>query len=74
LEETRVKSKAMVSIGDRPILWHILKYYEHYGLDEFVIALGYQGNSIRQFFAQLGERRCAKQDGPCTVLYPRAEP
>ena len=40
-EETRVKSKAMVRIGDRPILWHLLKYYEHYGHTRFVVALGH---------------------------------
>ena len=56
-EETRVKSKAMVRIGDQPILWHLLKYYERYGYHEFVIALGYQADSIRQYFAQLGQRR-----------------
>ena len=53
-EETRVKSKAMVRIGDRPILWHLLKYYEQFGFREFVVALGYQADSIRQYFAQLG--------------------
>jgi glucose-1-phosphate cytidylyltransferase len=37
-EETRVKSKAMVPIGDQPILWHLLKYYEHFGFKHFVIA------------------------------------
>jgi glucose-1-phosphate cytidylyltransferase len=74
LEETRVKSKAMVLIGGRPILWHLLKYYEHYGFGEFVIALGYQAESIRQYFAQLGERRPAQSAGPSTVVFPRAEP
>jgi glucose-1-phosphate cytidylyltransferase len=73
-EETRVKSKAMVAIGGRPILWHLLKYYEHYGFDEFVIALGYQADSIRQYFAELGERRPALSEGPCTTVFPSAEP
>lgn len=73
-EETRVKSKAMVLIGDRPILWHLLKYYEHYGFAEFVVALGHQAESIRRYFAQLGERRPAQVLGPCTVVYPGAEP
>jgi glucose-1-phosphate cytidylyltransferase len=73
-EETRVKSKAMVAIGDRPILWHLLKYYEHYGFGEFVIALGHQAGSIRQYFAELGERRPARVEGPCTEVYPSAEP
>jgi len=74
VEETRAKSKAMVTIGERPILWHLLKYYEHYGFGEFVVALGYRGDSIRQYFAQLGQRRPTKHEGPCTMVYPGAEP
>ena len=73
-EETRVKSKAMVLIGGRPILWHLLKYYEHYGFGEFVVALGHQAESIRQYFFELGERREAQSEGPCTVVYPSTEP
>jgi glucose-1-phosphate cytidylyltransferase len=73
-EETRVKSKAMVLIGGRPILWHLLKYYEHYGFGEFVIALGHQADSIRQYFAELGERRPAQREGPSTLVFPSAEP
>lgn len=73
-EETRVKSKAMVRIGGRPILWHLLKYYEHYGLNEFVIALGHQAGSIRAWFEELGQRRPGTSEGPCTVVYPGAEP
>ena len=73
-EETRVKSKAMVAIGDRPILWHLLKYYEHYGFAEFVIALGHQAQSIRSWFEQLGARRPPLVDGPCTIVFPSAEP
>jgi glucose-1-phosphate cytidylyltransferase len=73
-EETRVKSKAMVTIGDRPILWHLLKYYEHYGFGEFVIALGHQADSIRNYFEQLGARRPPLTDGPCTAVFPSAEP
>ena len=42
-EETQVKPKPMVEIGGQPILWHIMKHYSHYGLNEFVIALGYMG-------------------------------
>lgn len=52
LEETRVKSKAMVQIGGRPILWHLLQYYRAFGHDEFVVALGYQADSIRSWFAE----------------------
>jgi glucose-1-phosphate cytidylyltransferase len=49
-EETEVKPKPMVEIGGRPILWHILKHYAQYGFKEFIIALGYKGEAIKQFF------------------------
>lgn len=49
-EETEVRPKPMVEIGGRPILWHIMKHYAHYGFDEFLIALGYKGDVIKRFF------------------------
>jgi len=49
-EETEVKPKPMVEIGGRPILWHILKHYAHYGFKEFIIALGYKGEAIKRYF------------------------
>ncbi|MFN8376876.1 MAG: glucose-1-phosphate cytidylyltransferase [Anaerolineae bacterium] len=49
-EETTVKPKPMVEIGERPILWHIMKGYAHYGFKEFVIALGYKGEIISRYF------------------------
>ncbi|MBA3297522.1 MAG: glucose-1-phosphate cytidylyltransferase [Acidobacteria bacterium] len=49
-EETQLKPKPMVEIGGRPILWHILKHYAHYGFKEFIIALGYKGEAIKQYF------------------------
>jgi glucose-1-phosphate cytidylyltransferase len=49
-EETEVRPKPMVEIGERPILWHIMKHYAHYGLKEFFIALGYKGEVIKHFF------------------------
>jgi glucose-1-phosphate cytidylyltransferase len=49
-EETEVKPKPLVEIGGRPILWHILKLYAHYGMSEFVLALGYKGEHIKRFF------------------------
>lgn len=51
-EETVAKPKPMVEIGRDPILWHILKHYAHYGHSDFVIALGYRGEVIKQYFAQ----------------------
>jgi glucose-1-phosphate cytidylyltransferase len=49
-EETEFRPKPMVEIGGRPILWHIMKTYAHYGFREFVLCLGYRGNAIRDYF------------------------
>lgn len=48
-EETEVKPKPMVEIGGKPILWHIMKHYSHYGFGEFVVALGYKGEYIKKY-------------------------
>ena len=50
LEETEIKPKPMVEIGGRPILWHIMKIYAHYGVTDFIICLGYKGYVIKEFF------------------------
>src|SRR5262249_14651644 len=49
-EETEFKPKPMVDIGDRPILWHIMKHYAHHGFDHFILCLGYKGDVIRDYF------------------------
>jgi glucose-1-phosphate cytidylyltransferase len=49
-EETTVKPKPMVEIGGKPILWHIMKIYSHYGINEFIICLGYKGYLIKEYF------------------------
>ncbi len=49
VEETEIKPKPMVEIGGRPILWHIMMHYSHYGYREFVIALGYKGEYIKRW-------------------------
>ena len=49
-EETSVIPKPMVTIGGRPILWHIMKYFSSYGLRRFVLCLGYKGEAIKQYF------------------------
>ena len=54
-EETSVKPKAMVEIGERPILWHIMKYYSHFGFNDFVIALGYKGDSIKRWMKEYSD-------------------
>lgn len=50
-EETTIKPKPMVEIGGKPILWHIMKIYSHYGFNEFIICLGYKGYLIKEYFA-----------------------
>jgi glucose-1-phosphate cytidylyltransferase len=50
-EETVVRPKPMVEIGGKPILWHIMKIYSHYGFHEFVICLGYKGYMIKEYFS-----------------------
>lgn len=49
-EETEFKPKPMVLIGGKPILWHIMKIYAHFGFNEFIIALGYKGEMIKDYF------------------------
>jgi glucose-1-phosphate cytidylyltransferase len=49
-EETELRPKPMVEVGGRPILWHILKHYDHYGFNDFYVALGHKGDHIKRFF------------------------
>ena len=49
-EETTLKPKPMVEVGEMPILWHIMKIYESYGYNDFAVALGYKGDVIKDFF------------------------
>ena len=50
-EETEFRPKPMVPVGERPILWHIMKTYAHYGHKDFILCLGYKGKSSRSSFA-----------------------
>ena len=50
-EETGIKPKPMIEIGGKPILWHIMKTYSFYGINEFIICLGYKGYMIKEYFA-----------------------
>jgi glucose-1-phosphate cytidylyltransferase len=50
-EETTIKPKPMIEIGGKPILWHIMKIYSHYGINEFIICCGYKGYIIKEYFA-----------------------
>jgi len=49
-EETEFKPKPMVTIGNKPVLWHIMKIYSHYGFNDFVLCLGYKGEVIKEYF------------------------
>jgi len=50
-EESIVKPKPMIEIGAKPIIWHIMKIYSSYGIDEFIVCLGYKGYVIKEYFA-----------------------
>jgi glucose-1-phosphate cytidylyltransferase len=50
-EESHLKPKPMIEIGERPILWHIMKIYSNYGFNDFIICLGYKGYCIKEYFA-----------------------
>lgn len=50
-EESHLKPKPMIEIGERPILWHIMKLYSHYRFNDFVICLGYKGHMLKEYFA-----------------------
>lgn len=68
-EETVVRPKPMVEIGDRPILWHVMMLYSHYGFSEFVVALGHKGSYIKRYFADY-----ATLAGDLTVNIGGSEP
>ena len=50
-EESYLRPKPMIEIGDQPILWHIMKYYSHFGFNDFIICCGYKGQVIKEYFA-----------------------
>lgn len=50
-EESHLKPKPMIEIGGRPIIWHVMKIYSHFGINDFVICLGYKGYVIKEYFA-----------------------
>jgi glucose-1-phosphate cytidylyltransferase len=76
-EETEIRPKPMVEIGDRPILWHILKHYSHHGFGEFFVALGYRGDVIKRYFVDYagltGSIRVDVRNGITTPSDPPAE-
>ena len=61
--ETEVRPKPMVEIGEKPILWHIMKYYSRFGYTEFILCLGYKGDIIKNYFLNYGTL-----ENDCTVV------
>jgi glucose-1-phosphate cytidylyltransferase len=59
-EQTEALPKPLIEIGGRPILWHVMKYYAHFGFTDFVLCLGYLGDRIKQYFA--GDRAWERHD------------
>lgn len=77
-EETQVRPKPMVEIGGRPILWHIMKIYSYYGVNDFIICLGYKGYTIKEYFANyymhMSDVTFDMCDGKRTIHSNAAEP
>jgi glucose-1-phosphate cytidylyltransferase len=57
-EETVTRPKPMIEIGEKPILWHIMKTYSHHGFNDFVICLGYKGYLIKEYFSNYFLHNC----------------
>ncbi|MBW0434133.1 glucose-1-phosphate cytidylyltransferase [Leptospira yasudae] len=76
-EETTVKPKPMVEIGGKPILWHIMKTYEKFGYNEFILALGYKGEVIKDYFlnyhARMSDLTISLKSGQISYSNPTAE-
>ncbi len=76
-EETQVKPKPMVEIGGRPILWHIMKIFERHGFNDFMLALGYKGELIKDYFlnyhARLSDLTVHLKNGQVDYSNPTAE-
>jgi glucose-1-phosphate cytidylyltransferase len=71
-EQTEVRPKPMVEVGGRPLLWHLMKSYSHFGFREFVVALGYKGDVIKRYFldyhALSGSKTVRLRDGNVSPL------
>ena len=55
-EETMVRPKPMVEVGGRPIIWHIMKTYDHFGFRRFIVPVGYRGGQIKEYFLSYADR------------------
>lgn len=76
-EETRTIPKPMVPVGGRPIIWHIMKHYARFGFDDFVVACGYKGYVIKEYFTNYfmheSDITVELGSGHTTILTPRSE-
>src|SRR5580692_2094288 len=77
-EETTTRPKPMVEIGGRPILWHIMKIYSHYGFNDFVICVGYKGYIIKEYFSNyflhMSDVTIDLEKNETIILHKRADP
>jgi glucose-1-phosphate cytidylyltransferase len=77
-EETSLRPKPMVEVGGKPILWHIMKMYSHYGITDFIVCCGYRGYVIKEYFANyflhMSDVTFNMKDNEMTVHQKRAEP
>jgi len=77
-EETHLKPKPMIEIGGKPILWHIMKIYSHYGVNDFIICCGYKGYVVKEYFANyflhMSDVTFDMRDNTMQVLQQSAEP
>jgi len=77
-EETHLKPKPMIEVGGKPILWHIMKIYSHYGVNDFVICCGFKGYIIKEYFANyflhMSDVTFDMRDNSMQVLQQSAEP
>jgi len=77
-EETNLKPKPMVEIGEKPILWHLLNIYSHYGINDFIICCGYKGYVIKEYFANyfmhMSDVTVDLENGDIEYHHSKAEP
>jgi glucose-1-phosphate cytidylyltransferase len=77
-EETHLKPKPMIEVGGKPILWHVMKTYSHYGVNDFVICCGFKGYVIKEYFANyflhMSDVTFDMRDNSMQVLQQSAEP
>ena len=77
-EETNIKPKPMIEIGERPIIWHIMKTYSEHGVNDFIICCGYKGYAIKEYFSNYfihnSDISFSMKDNKMKVLKNNAEP